>query len=122
MRANLGARQYPGRVPAEPNETERRYAGASRRERDAGRRERLLATGLDMFGTAGYPATSVESLCSAAGVSTRNFYDHFANREQLLVGVYDEIVAGALAQVMAALGAVPRDAPVATWARAGLEA
>ncbi|MDO9173413.1 MAG: TetR/AcrR family transcriptional regulator [Actinomycetota bacterium] len=112
----------PPKPQVSPLASGRTYRGIGPAARDADRRARLLAAGLDAFGTRGYPASSIEALCSAAGVSTRNFYDHFANREALLIAVYDEIVSAAQAELASALGAVVAGSPIAVWARAGVEA
>lgn len=109
-------------VPESASGSERRYGGRTRAERDAERRQRLLDAGLDAFGTAGYSTTSVEALCATAGVSTRNFYDHFASRESLLIAIFDEGVARAQAATLQALLALPADATVRDRARAGLGA
>lgn len=89
-------------------ETARRYAGQSADERDAGRRRRLLDTGLELFGTVGYSATSVERLCSSAKVSTRHFYLLYTNKEAAFLDVYDEInrqsLEGALTELSATNG------------------
>ncbi|RKS76339.1 TetR family transcriptional regulator [Actinomadura pelletieri DSM 43383] len=69
-----------GRNPA----PRRSYGGRSAEERRAERRERLLTAGLELFGTRGYTATSIERLCATASVSTRNFYEEFTGREELL--------------------------------------
>lgn len=53
----------------------------------------MLAAGLDLFGTKGYAATRVEEVCRRASVSTRNFYEEFDNRFDLLVAVGDRVAA-----------------------------
>jgi AcrR family transcriptional regulator len=73
-----------GRNPA----PRRSYGGRTAEERRAERRERLLSAGLELFGTQGYAATSIERLCSAASVSTRNFYEEFSGREELLAALH----------------------------------
>ncbi|MDL4814702.1 TetR/AcrR family transcriptional regulator [Actinomadura opuntiae] len=73
-----------GRNPA----PRRSYGGRSAEERRADRRERLLAAGLELFGTRGYAATSIERLCATASVSTRNFYEEFSGREELLTALH----------------------------------
>ncbi|MBO2462834.1 TetR/AcrR family transcriptional regulator [Actinomadura violacea] len=73
-----------GRNPA----PRRSYGGRSAEERRADRRERLLGAGLELFGTRGYAATSIERLCATASVSTRNFYEEFAGREELLTALH----------------------------------
>lgn len=56
-----------------------------------------MDAGLKLFGTDGYRATSIEKLCAAAGVSTRNFYEEFTGRESLLIAVYEQAMESALA-------------------------
>lgn len=67
------------------------YGGRSAAERDADRRRRLLDAALEVFGTEGYAATSIERLCSAAKVSTRHFYLLYAQKEDVLVELYTEL-------------------------------
>jgi len=66
----------------------RTYGGRSAADRRAERRERLLEAGLQLFGTEGYAASSIEKLCTHAGVSTRNFYEEFHAREDLLIALH----------------------------------
>lgn len=70
---------------------ERRYAGLLLHERRADRHARLVAAGLELYGTAGYGATTIPMLCSAAGVTSRHFYEEFGSREALLKELYDDI-------------------------------
>jgi AcrR family transcriptional regulator len=53
---------------------------------------RLLAAALELFGTEGYPATSVERLCTQAKVSTRHFYHEFQNKEAVLLAVHAQVI------------------------------
>jgi AcrR family transcriptional regulator len=85
------------------NVDDRRYRGLLRHERRAGRRARLLATGLELFGTTGFGRTTIPMLCGTAGVAVRHFYDDFDSRESLLKEIYDEIASGALEAVRAVL-------------------
>ncbi|MEV4007578.1 TetR/AcrR family transcriptional regulator [Actinomadura sp. NPDC049753] len=87
-----------GRNPA----PRRSYAGRSAEERRAERRDRLLAAGLELFGTRGYAATSIERLCATASVSTRNFYEEFSGREELLTTLHRGINERAAEAVAAA--------------------
>ena len=75
------------------------YGGRSERERRADRRARLLAAGLDLFGTEGWTATTIEKLCTAAGVATRSFYEEFSSREALLLAVFEDVLAGVVTEV-----------------------
>jgi AcrR family transcriptional regulator len=66
-----------------------RYGGKSAQERRAERRARFLDAGLQLFGeTPGYRATSVASLCEAAGLSTRQFYEEFDGLEDVLAALH----------------------------------
>jgi AcrR family transcriptional regulator len=75
------------------------YGGRSESERRADRRGRLLAAGLELFGTEGWTATTIEKLCTAAGVATRSFYEEFASREALLLAVFEDVLAGVVAEI-----------------------
>lgn len=85
---------------------QRVYAGRSAADRRSERRERLLAAGLDLFGTEGYAASSIERLCTAATVSTRNFYEEFAGREALLIALHSRILESAAVAVGTAFEAL----------------
>ncbi|WP_232664859.1 TetR/AcrR family transcriptional regulator [Pseudonocardia sp. TRM90224] len=63
----------------------------------------MLTAALDLFGTDGYRATSIEKLCASAGISTRNFYEEFRGREDILIAVYDEVMTGAAKATAGAL-------------------
>jgi AcrR family transcriptional regulator len=71
----------------------RDYGGRTATQRRAERRQRLLTAALELFGTEGYPASSIERLCARANVSTRNFYEEFASREALLIALHDPVIA-----------------------------
>lgn len=100
--------------------TGRSYGGESADDRLARRRRQLLDAGLELFGTAGYRATTVRQLCREAKVSDRYFYEQFDTTEDLLLAVYDECTARLEAAALAALGD-PGDG-VQDVARRGLDA
>lgn len=85
-------------------ETGRRYAGRDPATRRAARREKLMAAGLDLFATQGYTRVSVKQVCDAARLTQRYFYESFVDREDLLLAVYDSVVADTRATVDGALG------------------
>jgi len=66
-----------------------------------------MTAALDLFGTEGYPATSIERLCARANVSTRNFYEEFASREALLIALHDQITQQAYDAMIAAVDELP---------------
>lgn len=89
----------------------RSYAGRSAEERRTERRDRLMQAALELFGTEGYAVTSIEKLCATAGVSTRNFYQEFSGREDLLIAVHGQITARAVASIGELLSTLD-DAPL----------
>jgi AcrR family transcriptional regulator len=86
-----------------------RYGGRTAQERQAERRDRLLAAGLELFGTQGYASTSIEALCAAARLHPRYFYESFGTREALLRAVYDQHMERLAAAVATALQDAPAD-------------
>lgn len=87
------------------------YGGVPAEERRAERRARLLDAGLQTLGTEGWQATTVRGICKEAGLNTRYFYESFSGLDELLIAVFDRIVADAVAAVLAALDEVPQTAP-----------
>ncbi|MCU1603504.1 MAG: putative transcriptional regulator, TetR family [Frankiales bacterium] len=87
------------------------YGGRSENERRSDRRTRLLAAGLDLFGTEGWQAATIERICSVAGVATRSFYEEFASREALLRAVYEGIMSGVLSTVLPQVQAAEAGGP-----------
>lgn len=98
----------------------RSYGGESATDRWERRRRQLLDAGLELFGTAGYRATTVRQLCREAKVSDRYFYEQFSSTEDLLLAVYDECTGRLEEAALAALG--DRDDDVRDVARRGLDA
>jgi AcrR family transcriptional regulator len=80
----------------------RTYGGRSAADRRAERRERLMEAGLELFGTEGYATSSIEKLCTHAGVSTRNFYEEFNSREDLLITLHVRVIERSFRAVIAA--------------------
>ena len=72
-------------------------------QRRAERRQRLLQAALGLFTTVGYRQTKIVQICADAGVSTRNFYEEFTGKEQVLLTLHDLINSAALDRVRTAL-------------------
>lgn len=98
----------------------RNYGGISADDRDELRRAALVEAGIAGFGVDGFNGTTIESLCSAAKLSTRDFYSCFDSKENLLLEVYDKIVAESMTAVAAAFG--ERELLTAEDALAAIEA
>jgi AcrR family transcriptional regulator len=67
-----------------------RWAGVPPEERLAERRTLLLDAAFDLLGTEGDAATTVRAVCQRARLNPRYFYESFADRDELLLAVYDE--------------------------------
>jgi AcrR family transcriptional regulator len=87
----------------------RRYAGRAADERRAERRRRLLDAAVELFGTRGYGATTIEALYTEARLAPRHFYEQFSGREQLLRAAYDETIAAVATAVGEARASAPED-------------
>jgi AcrR family transcriptional regulator len=71
-------------------------------------RERLLRAAAREFADCGYAGASSQSISRRAGMSKATFYEHFANKEECMLALFDmgaELVQGAMA-------AAARKAPV----------
>ena len=77
---------------------------------------RLMDAGLQLFGTAGYEATTIRALCSSARVSTRDFYRHVHDRPHLFRAVFEREVRRVLSAVTLALADLPPVVEVRTRA------
>ncbi len=65
------------------------YGGRNLDERRALRRQQFLDAGLAVFGSVGFRAATVRSLCREAKLTDRYFYENFSSLEELLTAVYE---------------------------------
>jgi AcrR family transcriptional regulator len=56
-------------------------------------RSRLLEAAAVVFARSGYLEASAESIAREAGMSKATFYEHFANKEECILDLYDEAAA-----------------------------
>jgi len=64
-------------------------------------RERLFAAAASVFARVGYAEASAEAISRAAGMSKATFYEHFANKEECILALFD----AAAEQLDVAIGA-----------------
>lgn len=85
-----------------------RWAGVPLEDRQARRRDELLAAGVELLGATDGPAATVRAVCRRAELTERYFYESFSDRDEFVRAVYDDVCTRA----MAALGTAttPRDA------------
>jgi AcrR family transcriptional regulator len=95
------------------------YGGVGADERRAARRARLLESALELLGTEGWRATTVRAICATAKLTPRYFYESFADRDEVLLAVFDEIAQDGAAAVLSAVLAAPDDARAKSRAAIG---
>ena len=67
-------------------------------------RRRLFEAAADVFARVGYAEASAEAISREAGMSKATFYEHFANKEECILALFDE----AATEVMRAMAAASR--------------
>jgi AcrR family transcriptional regulator len=85
------------------------YGGVIASDRVAARRERLLDAALELLGNEGWQATTVRAICSEARLTPRYFYESFADRDELLLALFDQLVAEAAAHILEAVEQADHD-------------
>lgn len=111
-----------GAVKVENMETSslRVYGGVDGDHRQAERRAQLLEAGLDLLGGSGGDSTlTVRGACKRAGLTTRYFYENFADRDALSMAVYDHVIDEIATSTFEALEATAPDATAMTRAALG---
>jgi len=84
--------------------TRQTYARVAAATREADRRDRFIDAGLTVFTTTGFVTSSVAQICKQAGLSTRQYYQLFSDRADLLVAIHamvNERAQEAVAEVLA---------------------
>src|SRR5919108_4626271 len=67
-------------------------------------RRRLLEAAAQVFAGAGYADASAEAIARAAGMSKATFYEHFANKEECILALFDEAATEVLRAMAEAAG------------------
>lgn len=99
----------------------RTWAGSTLDARRDARRARLLAVGLELLGgPEGAAAVTVRSVCRHAKLTDRYFYESFADRDELLLAVYDDVAEQAQRALIEAVTSAPPDAVARAAVRAFL--
>jgi AcrR family transcriptional regulator len=85
-----------------------RWSGVPIENRQALRRDDLIAAGTTLLGGEAGPALTVRAVCREAGLTERYFYESFADRDEFVRAVYDDVCARAMETLMSAT--TPREA------------
>lgn len=70
-------------------------------------RARVLAASVEIFGTRGYRATSMNEIAAGVGLSKPTLYHYFRNKEELLVRIYSEVLDESLRMARETVAAAP---------------
>lgn len=92
--------------------TPRKYGGRSAEERKAERRTSLLTVALDIWQEQGWAAVTMRGVCARAGLTDRYFYESFADRDELLATVWDQVRAETLTVMLGVVRDHSGDAPL----------
>jgi AcrR family transcriptional regulator len=87
----------------------RSFRGVSADDRRAERRTRLVDACIDVIGADGIANTTMTAVCKRSGLTERYFYESFANRDELLVAVFDSMVLDVGDRIVVALAVAPND-------------
>jgi AcrR family transcriptional regulator len=74
-------------------QTRRPWRGVAPDIRQEARRERLLDAGFEVLATQGWEATTVRAVCAQAELTSRYFYESFADLDTLLITMFDRLLA-----------------------------
>ncbi len=85
-----------------------RWSGVPLPDRQALRRDELITAGIALLGSPGGPVLTVRAVCRAAGLTERYFYESFADRDEYVAAVYDDVCNTAMSTLMESDS--PRDA------------
>jgi len=70
-------------------------------------RARVLAASVEIFGTRGFRATSMNEIAAGVGLSKPTLYHYFRNKEELLVRIYSDVLDESLRMALATVAAAP---------------
>lgn len=79
-----------------------RWSGVPLEDRQALRRDELVAAGIELLGAAEGPALTVRAVCKQAGLTERYFYESFADRDDFVRAAYDDVCQRAMTTLMSA--------------------
>src|ERR1700726_634131 len=86
----------------------RRWSGVPIEDRQALRRDELVAAGVTLLGGEGGPGLTVRAVCREAGLTERYFYESFSGRDEFVPAVYDDVCTRAMSALRSAT--TPREA------------
>ena len=88
------------------------YAGRTAEDRRAERRERLVEAAIAIWAEQGWAAVTMRGVCARAALTDRYFYESFADRDALLVAVWDHLRDRVVALVVTAIASSADEPPL----------
>ncbi|MEO6792402.1 MAG: TetR/AcrR family transcriptional regulator [Mycobacterium sp.] len=85
-----------------------RWSGVPLKDRQTLRRDEFIAAGVQLLGDERGPALTIRSVCRAAVLTERYFYESFADRDEFVRAVYDDVCRRAMAALLSTR--TPREA------------
>jgi AcrR family transcriptional regulator len=85
-----------------------RWTGVPLEDRQARRRDDLLAAGVELLGGIDGPGVTVRAVCRQAGLTERYFYESFTDRDEFVRAIYDDVCTRAMSALSTAT--TPREA------------
>jgi AcrR family transcriptional regulator len=79
-----------------------RWSGVPLSDRQALRRDELIAAGIALLGAENAAPVTVRAVCREAGLTERYFYESFADRDEFVQAVYDDVCTAAVSALMSA--------------------
>lgn len=95
-----GEQPFPTKLPPGPHQLPRELVRANQRRR-------ILLASLDVFGHRGFEAATVKDLLGGAHVSRATFYEVFADKEDCMVALHDELLTWLWEEAAAAVAQAP---------------
>lgn len=85
-----------------------RWSGVPLQDRPTLRRDEFIAVGVQLLGDEHGPTLTIRSVCRAAALTERYFYESFTDRDEFVRAVYDDVCTRAMAALLSAH--TPREA------------
>lgn len=92
----------PESTPIQDKKLPRGINSASKEFVRASQRSRLIEAMIEMAGTSGFPSVTIGALTRRAGIGKQAFYDHFTDKEDCFVAVYDDCMQAAMLSMTSA--------------------
>lgn len=93
------------------------WGGRTAAERHAERRQRLIDAATEIWVESGWAAVTMRGVCARTSLNDRYFYEHFADRDELLATVWDGIKDDLIANLVTVLTEDPGRPPIETLSK-----